>query len=267
MRMPVMFRAGLSSLAMAGTLSLTLVSAAPAQTPPRRVLMVIETLGFHHAVTDHAARVLARLGRRSGAFQLDVTRHAEKTLTARNLRRYSAVVFFTTGNLPLSAAQKAAFMRWLRAGHGFVGIHCATDTNYTWPAYGRMIGGYFNNHPWVNGSKLWLLNRDPHFPSQRQWPRRFQWTDEFYQFRNWHRRQVHILLQLDPKTLPHVPGMKPPPSGIFASAWVKYWGKGRVFYTALGHGYHAWNNPQFQQQVLMGVRWADGEIPYRVHVP
>lgn len=241
---------------------------------PRRILEVIQNgpyrtgkgFGFHHEVTDHTAQVLQQLGKQSGAFTVDVTQDAHATLNATNLRRYDAVVFYTTGELPLTPQEKKDFMAWVRAGHGVVGIHCATDTNYTWPEWRQMIGGVFNDHPWHAGSKLWVINVDPKFPSQRQWPKEFQWTDEFYQFKDWNHSKVHVLLRLDPRKLPQVPGIKRT-DGYFANSWVKYWGNGRVFYTALGHDARSWDDPAFQKQVEMGIRWADGEIPYKVHVP
>lgn len=277
------FRCWLAALALAQVLALSPVWAAP-PVPPRRVLYVIQNgpaapghgcakglvpgcFGFHHAVTDYSATVLRGLGAQSRAFTVDVTSDAAATLNRDNLRRYAAVVFYTTGELPLTAQEKSEFMAWLRAGHGFVGIHCATDTLYTWPAYEAMIGGVFNDHPWHAGSKLWVRNEDPKFPSQRQWPKEFQWTDEFYQFSHWSRSKVHVLTSLDPKRLDMTrPGIRRTDHD-FANSWVKYWGKGRVFYTAFGHDRAAWDNPAFRRQVEMGIRWADGEIHYPVRVP
>lgn len=263
-------------------LALAIMPAWAQQRPaPRRVLYVIQNgpaapghgcakgpvpgcFGFHHAVTDYSATVLQQIGAAAGAFTVDVTTDAAATLNRDNLRRYAAVVFYTTGELPLTATEKKEFMEWLRAGHGFVGIHCATDTLYTWPEYQAMIGGTFNDHPWHAGSTLWVRNEDRRFPSQRQWPKEFQWTDEFYQFTNWSRAKVHVLLSLDPKRLDtSVRGVKRTDHD-FANAWVKSWGRGRVFYTALGHDQTAWDTPAFRKQVEMGVRWADGEIPYPV---
>ena len=251
---------------------------ASAQTAPRprRILEVIQNgpartgvgFGFHHAVTDDTAQVLQQIGKESGAFTVDVTQDASATLNAVNLRRYDAVVFYATGELPMTAKEKREFMAWVKAGHGVIGIHCGgTDTNYTWPEWGQMWGGYFDNHPWKAGSTEWEINADPRFPSQRQWPKEFQWTDEFYEFENFHRNQVHVLLRLDTKKLDlSLPGVHRTDK-FFASAWVRYWGRGRVFYTALGHDETTWNNPAFRKQVEMGIRWADGEIPYKVKVP
>jgi len=241
----------------------------------RHILYVIENgpnhtgqgLGFHHAVTDHSADVMKDLGQDSKAFTVDVTKDSKSALTAANLKKYDAVVFYTTGELPLSEQQKSDFMKWVKAGHGVVGIHCATDTNYNWPEWGEMMGAYFDGHPWTAGSVLTLRNEDPKFPSQVQWPKEFQWTDEFYQFRNWDRNKVHVLLSADPDKLDMSRKGIKRTDHDFANAWVKYWGKGRVFYTALGHDEHSWDSPDFRKHLTAGIRWADGETHYKVHIP
>jgi type 1 glutamine amidotransferase len=239
----------------------------PLQARKRHILMIIETKGFHHQVTDHAGDVVKQMGQTSGKFDADVTADSESVINAANLKKYDAVLFFTTGNLPWTDQQKADFMSWLKAGHGFVGVHCATDTFYNWPEYGQMIGGYFNDHPWHAGTTETVINLDPKFPSQRQWPKEFQWTDEWYQFKDWDPSTLHVLMKLDADKLDLTkPGVHRTDK-YFANAWVKYWGKGRVFYTALGHDANSWDNPQFQQHLLNGIRWADGDIKYKVKVP
>src|SRR6266850_2423566 len=99
-----------------------------APTPPaRRILYLTQSAGFKHDVLPLSAQILQDLGRRSGAF--DVTPTDDSSLVTRDsLTRYDAVVFFTTGELPMSGDQKAALVDFVRSGKGFVGIHSATDT-------------------------------------------------------------------------------------------------------------------------------------------
>ena len=61
--------------------------------------------------------------------------------TTENLLQYGGIMFFTTGELPLSDSQRRAFTDFIRAGGGFVGVHSATDTFYQWPEYREIIGG------------------------------------------------------------------------------------------------------------------------------
>jgi hypothetical protein len=263
------------------------IAAVPGARPaPRRILYVVENgpagpgracskragepgcWGFHHASTEHSEEVLKLLGQQSGAFTVDVTTDATGTLAKQNLKRYAAVAFFASGEPKMSGQQKTDFLAWVRAGHGVACFHAGcTDQWFTWPAFHAMIGATFDNHPWHAGTTLWVRDEDPKFPSQTQWPAEFQWTDEFYEFPNLVRADVHPLLSLDPNKLDmSVPGIHRKDKD-FINAWVKSYGKGRIFVTALGHADATWDNPDFRKQVEMGVRWADGEIPYPIHTP
>ena len=93
------------------------------------------------------------LGRNSGAFEVTATEDTSEFST-ENLKRYAAVMFYTTGELPMSAAQKAALLDFVRSGHGFLGVHSATDTFYEWADYGALIGGYFDGHPWHQSVRI-----------------------------------------------------------------------------------------------------------------
>jgi hypothetical protein len=91
--------------------------------------------------------ILTQLGRNSGAFEVTATEDTSEFST-ENLKRYAAVMFYTTGELPMSGSEKTALLNFVRSGRGFLGVHSATDTFYTWPDYLDLIGGYFNGHPW-----------------------------------------------------------------------------------------------------------------------
>src|ERR1700730_9058153 len=115
--------------------------------PPDRVLYLTLSAGYRHDVLPLSRDIVKLLGERSGAFAVSATEDVS-VFTPENLRRYAAVMFYTTGELPMSEAQKAALLEFVRAGHGFVGVHSATDTFYLWPDYLDLIGGYFSQHPW-----------------------------------------------------------------------------------------------------------------------
>jgi type 1 glutamine amidotransferase len=70
-------------------------------------------------------------------------------------------------------------------------------------------------------------------------PASFAHTDEYYRFVSAPR--AHVLLRL---------GAGGPPL-----AWVRHEGRGRVFYSALGHPIGAWADPQVRRLVAQGVRW------------
>ena len=225
------------------------------QAPLPKVLYVTQSAAFKHAVLPLSEEILPQIGRRAGAFETTVA-HDVSAITADELKHYDAVVFYTTGELPMGDAQKAALMAFVRGGKGFVGIHSATDTFYKWADYGTLIGGYFNDHPWHQEVTIRVEDRSS--PATRHLPASFTLNDEIYQFRDWSRSDVHVLLSVDPAsvdlTLPRVKRT----DKDFALAWTKTVGKGRMFYTALGHEPAVWQDERCQQHLVGGIAWAMG---------
>ena len=110
------------------------------------ILYFTHSAGYRHDVLPLSGSVLHDLGERSGGFTVMATDDVS-ALTAENLRRFAAILFYTTGELPVSDAQTTALLDFVRSGGGFLGVHSATDTFYLWPDYLKLIGGYFNGHP------------------------------------------------------------------------------------------------------------------------
>ena len=225
------------------------------QAPVKRVLYVTQSAGFKHDVLPLSEKILAEVGRAHG-FMVTTTGDAS-TITATSLEPYSAVVFYTTGELPMSDEQKSALMAWIRSGRGFVGIHSATDTFYKWAEYGEMIGGYFDEHPW--NTRVTMKVEDHDHPSTKHLGATWSLADEIYQFKNYSRADKHVLLSLDVSSVDlNVKGVKRADRD-FANAWYKSWGSGRVFYTALGHRPEVWQDPAYQQHLAGGITWAMGK--------
>jgi type 1 glutamine amidotransferase len=225
-------------------------------TAAKKVLYLTHSAGFKHDVLPLSETILKEIGERSGAF--DVTATSDCGLINRDsLKQFAAVVFYTTGELPFSEDQKAAFLDFIRSGKGFAGIHSATDTFYKWPEYGELIGGHFDGHPWHQDVMVNVEDRE--HPATRHLEKSFQIKDEIYQFKEFSRANVHVLLSLDPVSVDlSLPGVHRQDRD-FALAWCRSYGKGRVFYTALGHRAEVWNDPRFQQLLLGGLQWAMGE--------
>ncbi len=227
----------------------------PAGAATLRVLYLTQSAAFAHPVLPHSEAVLTRLAAESPEFELTVSRDAS-LLTARTLSRYAAVVFFTTGELPMNTGQRAALLSYVRAGGGFVGIHSATDTFYEWPPYRDLIGGYFDGHPWHQ--EVTVRVEDGTHSATQHLGDSFRIHDEIYQHRQWSRDGVDVLLSLD------VSSVDMTASGItrddrdFALAWTRQEGAGRVFYTALGHRPDVWDDLRFQRHLLGGIGWAAG---------
>ena len=162
-------------------------------------------------------------------------------------------MFFTTGELPMSEAQKAALVAFVRSGRGFLGVHSATDTFYKWPEYGKLVGGYFNEHPWHQ--KVTVDVADPTSPLVGFLAPSFAIDDEIYQIRDFEARTSRILLRLDPASVDlGAPDVHPQAYG-WPLAWTRSYGRGRVFYTALGHEEAVWRDPRYQRMLTNAILW------------
>lgn len=121
-----------------------------------------------------------------------------EAFTYSNLANYDAVLFLLTTGDVLNDTQQAAFERYIRAGHGYVGMHSASDTEYEWPWYGQLVGAYFKSHPVPQEATIRV--EDPTHPSTSFLPKAWVRTDEWYNFRTNPRDVAHVLLVLDEST-------------------------------------------------------------------
>ncbi len=229
---------------------------AKASAAMRRVLYSTCSMGFRHRVLPLSREVMQFLARRSGYFRVTLTEDVRQ-INRRDLRRFDCVVFYTSGELPLSDEQKQALLDFVRSGHGFVGIHSASDTCYNWPEYGEMLGGYFDGHPWHQWVKINV--EDTTHPATRHFGQSFWINDEIYQYKNFSRARVHVLLSLDNSSVDV--NRSNHPVKDFPISWCRRYGKGRVFYTGLGHDRDVWLNPRFQRHLVNGICWAMGDLP------
>ena len=122
----------------------------------KKLLVITESKGFRHGCVTRKGddlclveKTLIELGEKTGAFEATCSQDSRKEITAENLAKYDAVFFYTTGEIDMDDDQKASLLSFIREdGKGFLGTHSATDTFYQWPAYGELIGGWFDQHPW-----------------------------------------------------------------------------------------------------------------------
>ena len=246
-------------------LALTACVFSAAQSAPsakKHLLVLGEQRGYRHESASHAMATIERLGNQTGLWDTTIFTDTEvltkKKLeyNAKNLNDFDAVVFFTGGELEMNPSQKADLLSFVHDdGKGFVGVHSATITFAEWPEYGEMIGGYFDEHPWGTFDAP-IIVEDPNFPGMQQWPRSFVLNDEIYQVRNYSRDKIRVLMRLDPERL----DLKNPKvhrtDRDFAVSWAKMYGKGRVYYSCLGHVTENWDNPNVQKMYTEAVKWA-----------
>ncbi|HEY7500586.1 MAG TPA: ThuA domain-containing protein [Vicinamibacterales bacterium] len=257
--------------------------------PKKHVLILAFANGFHHASITNAAATLWQIGNQSGVYESEI-RTDIKWITkgnpgggeSRNLDYFDAIVAVnTTGNWGLSDEQKKDFVSFIRDdGKGFVGVHAALDANRNglFPEYTEMIGGEFAAHPW-NHFPAPVIVEDREFPATRHFTaKHLVLFDEMYmpKMENFSRSKVNVLMRLDesklgpPLNANVVGGPEPPPSATgrgrvelradrdFAITWAKTYGKGRVFYSSLGHTKESWTDPDVTKMYLEAIKWVLG---------
>lgn len=237
-----------------------------AHPPKKRLLVIGEQKGYRHEAVSHAMATIERLGQESGLWETTIRTDTEvltkKKLeyNAQNLDDFDAVLFFTSGELELDSQQKADLLSFVHDdGKGFIGVHSATITFTEWPEFGEMIGGYFDEHPWGTFDAP-IIVEDQSFPGMQQWPRSFALRDEIYQIKNYARDKVRVLMRLDPSKLDLQNPRVHRPDYDFAVTWAKMYGKGRVYYSCLGHVKENWDNPQLQTMYTEAIKWAMGML-------
>ena len=171
------------------------------------------------------------------------------------------MAFFTDGDLDMDDSQKADLVSFVRDdGKGFIGIHSAAITFLSWPQYGKMLGGYFDGHPWGE-FKAPLVVEDSGFPGMGHLPRNFTLQDEIYQIKDFSRDNVRVLLRLDASKVDLSRKGVRRKDKDFAVIWARNYGKGRVLYNGLGHRQDVWERPDIQKMWLDMVRWSMGDLP------
>jgi type 1 glutamine amidotransferase len=277
-RFPILLSA---ALLMAGSGLAQTPPAAPAQggrggegrggAPPasirKHVLVFGLAKGFHHDSISNAMASVWKLGKESGAWDTEISTDpgiihlAERPgggFTPLNLANFDAIVLASsTGEMPFDDQQKKDLLAFVHdQGKGLVAIHAALDSNYKWPEYAEMVGGWFDGHPWGTFDAP-VIVEDPNFPATRHFAKSFRIRDEIYQPKQWSRDQVNVLMRLDETKLdltrPHLRA-----DHDWAVAWTKMYGKGRVFYSTLGHTNESWDDPDVLKMYQEAIKWVLG---------
>jgi type 1 glutamine amidotransferase len=193
----------------------------------------------------------------------EVTKAQCGRINATTLKNFDVVLLFTTGKKgdpffpPMTDEEEADLNAWVKAGGAFAGTHCATDTLYTTP-YGELIGALFQTHP--AQQKVRLKVEDPKHPAAKSFTDGTEWLDEWYIFRDepYSRAKLHIILSMYPDSFKPNQARK---DNDYPIAWCHEVGKGKVFYTSMGHRRESWRDPRFQDSLMGGLKWALGLVP------
>jgi type 1 glutamine amidotransferase len=256
--------------AVAAVMTCVWIAPSEAQAPAqkkKKLLAIGACKGFHHDAASHGMATLWKLGQETGLWDTYIKTDTELLTkaklegNAKNLDYFDAVFFYTTGEIELSAQQKRDLLSFVKDdGKGFLGAHSATDTLYQWPEYGEMIGGYFDHHPW-NQFEAPMIVEDRTHPATRHFAERFTIHDEIYQFKAFSRDRVRVLMRMDADQIDLTRKNVNRTDKDFAITWVRNFGKGRVFYSALGHREDAWDRKDVRTMWIEAVKWAMGMTP------
>ncbi|HEX7071587.1 MAG TPA: ThuA domain-containing protein [Rhodothermales bacterium] len=236
-------------------LAILALAASPAAAQPNaphefEALVFTKTAGFRHSSIPDGIAAIVRLGQEH-RFGVDATEDAN-IFTPDLLQKYDVVVFLSTTGDILNSEQEAALQAFVEQGGGLVGIHAAADTEYEWPWYGQAIGGYFRSHPRNQTATIHV--EDATHPATAHLPSEWVRLDEWYNYRQNPRENVHVLMTLDEST--YEGGQM---EGDHPISWANMAGEGRVFYSGLGHTEESYTEAEFVQHILGGIRWAAGQ--------
>jgi type 1 glutamine amidotransferase len=263
----------LSLIAVVGIASCAIAADAKSDAPkankPKKVLYLTHSAGFKHSVLGLSEKIMQELGAKSnGAFEVTVWEGYKQDkdkidlskLTAETLKDYDAVIFYTTGELPLYYWQTEALREFVRSGKAIIGVHSATDTFYKWPEWKNIMGGYFKTHG-PNDKEVTIKVVDKNHPATRMLDDEWVIADEIYHLRQpLDETKFHLLLTIDTDKTDLAP-QKMEKGQQYPVSWCRNYGKGRTFYTSLGHRDDVWENPKFQEHLTGGILWALGLAP------
>ena len=240
----------LAVAALVAAVAMPLLAGSDTSARQARVLVISEARGYKHASIPDQVRFLRTLGRRSRRFDIVHLRRASD-LTKTQLADSKAVVFAsTTGELGIDDEIRQALIDFVKDGGALIGLHSAANTFDRWPRFQRVLGAGFRRHPPAQVGRIVVTDRS--HPSTRRLPRAFRARDEFYEFKTSPRR-AHVLLRADPASISGETRRDLP------LAWCRREGRGRVFYSALGHFGSAWRSDRrLRRLVDGGLRWSLG---------
>ena len=249
----------------------------------RKLLFFTKSSGFEHDVISwkkgqpsHAEKIFIELGAKHSlefVFSKDGSKFSPEYLAG-----FDAVIFYTTGDLtspgtdkqpPMSPAGKQALFDYVKSGKGFIGLHSASDTFHTanesqkgperFANHGKdadpyvcFLGGEFIIH----GAQQVATNKviDKKFPGFTEAGDSFAFNEEWYSLKDFN-PDIHVLTVIDAPAMKGTMYERPP----YPTSWAREEGKGRVFYTAMGHREDIWTNPTFQNILVGAIDWTTGK--------
>lgn len=232
-----------------------------------KVLLITETAGWHHESISNGIVAIHELAATHN-FMVSRQQNAQE-ITEERLQEFDAVIFLNTSHDIFNNEEQIAFQKFIQSGKGYVGIHAASDTEYGWPWYTKLVGRMFHIHPEQQTAKLKII--DHNFPGLEHFPSTLLFTDEWYEFGEEMVDDLHYLIELDEKSFdPNVTwkdrdvdangkmmdrvgkGM----GDFHPISWYHEFDGGRSFFTAMGHKEKVYENPWFLSHLYGGIYYA-----------
>jgi hypothetical protein len=254
--------------------------AAVAPKQPRKLLVFTLCKGYYHTSIPHGALAIRLMGEKTGAFTATVSDDVG-LFEPEKLKEFDGICFVSAlGELflpedfeKLPAERQAELKRnddrlkghllaWIKSGKGLAGIHGASWLFYKWPEFSEALGGLFDSHPWNAYEKIAVKLDEPDHPLVRVFEGKgFEIVDEGYQFKDpYSRKKNRVLYSMDLSRMEtNKPNLRP--DRDMGLCWVKRFGEGRVFYTALGHNEEEFWNPALLKHILDGIQFSLGDLP------
>ncbi len=217
-----------------------------------KVLVFSKTEGFRHESIPAGIKMFKEFGN-THEFEIEATENAN-AFTDKNLQNYKVVVFLNTTGDVLNNEQQYEFRRFIQAGGGFLGIHAAADTEYSWPWYGQLVGGYFNGHPNNPNVRDASIDKTENaHSSTAHLPDRWDRTDEWYNYKSLNPNMT-VVLNLDESS--YEGGTNGASHPI---AWYHEIEGGRSYYSGGGHTDESYTDANFVQHILSALEWTMGD--------
>ncbi|MCE5277927.1 MAG: ThuA domain-containing protein [Planctomycetaceae bacterium] len=243
-----------------------ILAAAPSQAPakpkrPRKLLAVTSAPMYYHDVIPWGTEALRILGEQTGAYAMTLD-NEPSAFEKDNLAAYDAICFNNTcGHLFEDAKLKQNLIDFVAAGKGFVGIHCSAHTFVGWEPYGLLNGAFSVSHPWMTET-VTIRIEEPVHPVVSMLGDSIALVDEIYEFapEPYSRRRLRVLASIDTSRTDMTKPEIKRTDGDFGLIWVQNFGKGRSFFSALGHYKELYWDGRILEHYLAGIQFALGDL-------
>lgn len=224
--------------------------ALPAQN--KEILIFHKTEGFHHESIPDGIQAIEELGKENG-FKITETADASEFQRGQ-LNSYDLIIFLSTTEDVFNEEQQQVFKEYIENGGNFFGIHSATNTEYEWPWYGKLVGAYFTDHPAIQEANI--IVEKPDHPAVSHLPPVWKRTEEWYNFEDMNPDNI-VLLSVDEKT--YEGGTH---GDFHPLAWYRYLDEGGIsIYTGVGHSKESFQEPLVVEHIRRCILFALGDLP------